>query len=1024
MRSFRIVLGAVAGLAGMLLIAATYLAVEEARESRWQSRWLSRIAEEATFEVREGASEAIAFPEAGPFDRRLGYARLPAWTQRLRKHGFEVTAQAHWSPRLMQLDTLGLFVPFDEKTQAGLELLDCRAEPFYTARHPERIYASYEDVPPVVREMLVFIENRKLFEPEATRNPAIDWLRLGRAAFDQAVQSVFSSHPAAGGSTLATQIEKYRHSPGGRTSTPKDKAMQIASASVRSYLDGPDTLPRRRQIVLDYLNTVPLSALGGYGEVIGLGEALRVWYGRDFEEVNRLLRLVPTAPTGAAAATSEVPSSVPPGQALALKQVLSLVVAQRRPSYYLGAAGLQDLRELTDAHLRLLARAGLVPPALRDAALPLPLRLEPAVPPPASAPSFVDAKASTALRTRLLDLLTLPGAYDLDRTDLRAASTFASDVQRQAGALLRSLGTPEGARRAGLYGRSLLREGDDPGRIAYSFTLYERDGRSNQLRVQTDNQDQPFDLNEGARLDLGSTAKLRTLITYLEQVAALHERWSALAPQELAALKIRPEDAISRWARDWLARSGGRSLAAMLDAAMLRTYSADPGERFATGGGLHTFGNFEPRDNNRVMTLQEALTRSVNLPFIRLMRDIVHHVIAVDPALSPEVLDDAADPRRRAYLERFADAEGSVFVARFHRKYRELAGDALRGRLVEGVRKSGTAMANAFFVLRPQGSAEELERFLQRWLPAAASSAAELHERHGPGRWSLNDRAYLARAHPLDLWVAAYLLREPDAGLQEVLDASVAQRQEVYAWLFKTSRKSAQDRRIREQLEVQAFERVQQAWQRLGYPFERLTPSYASALGASGDRPSALAELVGILGNGGLRLPVIRLRHLAFARGTPYETHFERTPAPAVRVLAPEVAQTARNAMRRVVEEGTARRARGALLAADGAPLEIAGKTGTGDHRFEVRGAGGRLLSSRVVNRSATFVFLIGERYHGTLMAYAHEPHAANYTFTSALPTQVLKALAPILQPLMAQPGCGAALRTAAPVEASPPTTG
>ena len=46
----------------------------------------------------------------------------------------------------------------------------------------------------------------------------------------------------------------------------------------------------------------------------------------------------------------------------------------------------------------------------------------------------------------------------------------------------------------------------------------------NYLRVQTDNLAQPFDINEGAKLDLGSTAKLRTLITYLEIVAELHAR--------------------------------------------------------------------------------------------------------------------------------------------------------------------------------------------------------------------------------------------------------------------------------------------------------------------------------------------------------------------------------------------------------------------------------------------------------------------------------------------------------------------
>ena len=63
----------------------------------------------------------------------------------------------------------------------------------------------------------------------------------------------------------------------------------MASASLRAYLDGEDTLPRRRQIVVDYLNTVPLAAQAGFGEVNGLGDGLWAWYGRDFDEVNRLL---------------------------------------------------------------------------------------------------------------------------------------------------------------------------------------------------------------------------------------------------------------------------------------------------------------------------------------------------------------------------------------------------------------------------------------------------------------------------------------------------------------------------------------------------------------------------------------------------------------------------------------------------------------------------------------------------------------------------------------------------------------
>ena len=63
----------------------------------------------------------------------------------------------------------------------------------------------------------------------------------------------------------------------------------MASASLRAYLDGENTLPRRRQIVVDYLNTVPLSAMAGFGEVNGIGDGLWAFYGRDFADVNRLL---------------------------------------------------------------------------------------------------------------------------------------------------------------------------------------------------------------------------------------------------------------------------------------------------------------------------------------------------------------------------------------------------------------------------------------------------------------------------------------------------------------------------------------------------------------------------------------------------------------------------------------------------------------------------------------------------------------------------------------------------------------
>lgn len=66
---------------------------------------------------------------------------------------------------------------------------------------------------------------------------------------------------------------------------------------------------------------------------------------------------------------------------------------------------------------------------------------------------------------------------------------------------------------------------------------------------------------------------------------------------------------------------------------------------------------------------------------------------------------------------------------------------------------------------------------------------------------------------------------------------------------------------------------------------------------------------------------------------------------------------------------GTARRLHGAYTDAAGEPLPVGAKTGTGDHRYDEFGPGGRLISSRVVNRTGTIVFYIGDRFFGTVTA-------------------------------------------------------
>ncbi len=979
----------------MLVLLSLFIwwAIQEMRSSTMQARYFSGLVKELNYKVEPGPSKAIRFPHDSPYDERLGYANLPDYLARLKQRDYEVASQSRFSPKMMQLSDMGVFTTFREKTRTGLTIYDCRAQPLFTASYPERIYPGFEQAPTALIHSLLFIENRELLDNKyPTRNPAVEWDRLSKAILEKSVSAVgLASSRAAGGSTLATQIEKYRHSPEGRTGSMKDKLQQMVSATLRAYQQGPDTTAVRRQIVVDYLNTVPLSAKPGYGEVNGIGDGMWVWYGRDFNEVNDLL-------------SGRMDK---PGSALAFKEALSLLIAQRRPSHYLGAGG-EDLEILANSHLRVLAQAGIITPALRDAALKE--KLHPAqgnglqsAPPM----NYVTKKASNAVRVHLANLLGDNRMYNLDRLDLSVVSTLDANAQKAVTSMLHQLREAESAQQAGLTGKGMLGNGD-PANVVYSFTLLEKGDKVNYLRVQTDNYDQPLDINEGAKLDLGSTAKLRTLVTYLDIIEQLHKKYGGMSAAELQQITVDPKDRLSTWGIEYLAMTpmAGRDLTAMLNAAMERKYSGNPGEGFFTGGGLHYFGNFSKEDNGRILSVREGLRRSTNLLFVRLMRDVVRYYSFQMPGSSASLLADADDPRRAQYLARFADKEGKEFLYRFYAKYKGKPKGQLDRILVDSVRPTPLRLANIHRTLFPNASLGEFAMFVNGNLTTQSEVPQErlekMYEQYAMDKWNLADRGYLANVHPLELWLVAYLRQHEGATLSQVVAASEKERQEVYQWLFKTHRKHAQDRRIAGLLEMEAFMEIHRQWKKMGYPFDSLVPSYATTLGASADRPAALAEMMGIIVNGGVRKPTQRIESLHFAAGTPYDTTVARAKQVASeRVLAPEVARVVADEIRGVVSDGTAKRAKTAFTAADGSNIAVGGKTGTGDQRFDVYAGGGRLIESRYVNRSATFVFNIGERFFGSMTAYVHGPDSKNYDFTSALPVQLLTVLAPSLMPLI-----------------------
>src|SRR5690606_34111872 len=212
--------------------------------------------------------------------------------------------------------------------------------------------------------------------------------------------------------------------------------------------------------------------------------------------------------------------------------------------------------------------------------------------------------------------------------------------------------------------------------------------------------------------------------------------------------------------------------------------------------------------------LREALQESINLPFVRLLRDLVSYS-SHQLSDRAELLGDDKNPDRLEYLARFADREGSVFLQRFWRKYRDKNAEQRIEVLLDGIRPTPARLAAVHRYVLPQADRASFARFLDERLPAANLKDKDyeaLYQRYTRGQYSLADQGYIARVHPLDLWLLGYLIEHPEADLGEILTASAEQRQEVYGWLLRSRHKKARDSRIRIRLEVEAFTDIHRRW--------------------------------------------------------------------------------------------------------------------------------------------------------------------------------------------------------------------
>src|SRR5919109_2416012 len=809
----------------------------EIQTSVLQSWIFTSTNERLTFVLADGQSSSVAFPRSAPFDDRRGYSKLPLFRSRLETQGYQITQQVQQSETMVDLLNRGISPPYSEPAGSGIDIRGMDDVPLFRYAQSDFLFEKIGDVPPLLVKTLLFLENRDLDSPATPwQNPAIEWDRLFKAALLYVGAKLHLPMPVQGGSTLAVQIEKFRHSPNGRTDTPVEKFRQVIGASLKAYRTGANTRAWRERIILDYLNTVPLAAAPGYGEIHGVGEGLHAWFGMALADVVKALQL----------------PGLPSEKVKAYKHVLTLLISVRAPSVFL-IDERESLEEKLGQFVRLMARSGVIDWELATALQQTPVQFLPAAPLPPQ-PSSGKNKAANAVRTNLMELLGVYNLYDLNRLQLEVQSTIDVPLQKKITDFFHSLMDPEVVHNRGLDGERLL-ESNDPKKVIYSFLLVEPTPAGNLVRVQADNLSSPLDFNKSVKLELGSTAKLRTLTHYLEVMAQLYNELSPLGQPALKSREEAARDVLTKWALETLRNQGPISLPAFLDLAMERKYSASPYETFFTGGGIHHFENFDPEDDKRIPVLREAFRNSTNLVFIRLMRDLVGYHRARLPYNSDTVLADGANPERRRMLQEIADEESRTVLRRAYIAYQGSTAEDIVHRMF-GSRLNVRHLAILYFAWKigadEASLAAWLDRHQERHSPELVS---QLFRSYSNPRLTLSDYGYLLSTHPLEVWSAGELVKKAAMPWEELYARSIEARRISSGWLLQARNRRPQDLRLRIRMERDAFARMTPYWQRLGFPFKTMVPSYATAIGSSSDRPVALAELIGILVNDGVRRP-------------------------------------------------------------------------------------------------------------------------------------------------------------------------
>ena len=229
----------------LLAIVAAAIFVE-IQTSLLQSWFFTSTNERLFYSLKDGPSREIIFPRAAaPFDERRGYSKLPLLQSRLQSQGYLVTQQARQSETM--LDALG--------ARHLAALLGNGRMPAWKSPAPTACRC-FVTPRPIFSSLKSTTSRRSWSRRCCSWKTAISTIRQPRGRIRSSSGTAHSKRrriisraklqlpvPVQGGSTLAVQLEKFRHSPHGRTDNPVEKLRQLIGASLKAYQEGPTPAP-------------------------------------------------------------------------------------------------------------------------------------------------------------------------------------------------------------------------------------------------------------------------------------------------------------------------------------------------------------------------------------------------------------------------------------------------------------------------------------------------------------------------------------------------------------------------------------------------------------------------------------------------------------------------------------------------------------------------------------------------------------------------------------------------------------